>query len=96
MVYIPFVSLLGIQAALESFVSKQSAPEPALITAEDFVDPRTGGGSLLDHDSGGLGEPLNVSLFPLYLLVRLKNKCRLSFQGSAIRGSSRTGALCTG
>jgi hypothetical protein len=62
--YIPFVSLLGLQAAVESLVFKKPAPEPALIAAEDFIDPRNGGGSLLDHDSGGLGEPLNVSLFP--------------------------------
>jgi hypothetical protein len=45
-------------------VFEQSAPETASIAAVDFVDPRSGGGSLLDHDSGsGLGEPLNVSLF---------------------------------
>jgi hypothetical protein len=28
----------------------------------DYVNPQTGGGSLLDKDSGGLGEPLNVCL----------------------------------
>ncbi|KAI0289482.1 hypothetical protein BC826DRAFT_957107 [Russula brevipes] len=26
----------------------------------DYINPQTGGGSLLDKDSGGLGEPLNV------------------------------------
>jgi len=58
--YIPFASLLGIQVALESLMHKQSAPEAAFIDGVDFVDPRLGGGSLLDHDSGGLGEPLNI------------------------------------
>jgi hypothetical protein len=59
--YIPFASLLGLQAALEPLVHKQPAPEAAFISGVDFVDPRPGGGSLLDHDSGsGLGEPLNV------------------------------------
>jgi hypothetical protein len=61
--YIPFASLLGLQAALEPLVHKQPAPEAAFIDGVDFADPRPGGGSLLDHDSGGLGEPLNVSLF---------------------------------
>jgi len=59
--YIPFASLLGLQAALEPLVHNQ-APEAAFIDGVDFVDPRPGGGSLLDRDSGGLGEPLNVSL----------------------------------
>jgi hypothetical protein len=54
MVYIPFVSPLGLQAAVESLVFKQPAPEPALIAAEDFINPRNGGGSPLDHHSGGL------------------------------------------
>ncbi|KAN0124287.1 hypothetical protein V8E52_001936 [Russula decolorans] len=58
--YIPFASLLGFQAALEPLVHKRPAPEAAFIDGVDFVDPRPGGGSLLDHDSGGLGEPLNV------------------------------------
>jgi hypothetical protein len=67
--HIPFASLLGLQAALEPFVHKQRAPEVAFIDGVDFVDPRPGGGSLLDHDSGsGLGEPLNVSLFPFFYL----------------------------
>ena len=61
--YIPFASLLGFQAALEPLVHKQPAPEAVFIDGVDFVDPRLGSGSLLDHDSGGLGEPLNVSLF---------------------------------
>ena len=63
--YIPFASLLGLQAALEPLVHKQPAPETAFIDGVDFVDPRIGGGSLLDHDSKGLGEPLNVSFSPL-------------------------------
>ncbi len=55
--YIPFASLLGLQAALEPLVLQQPVSE----TAVSFIDPRHLGGSLLDHDSGGLGEPLNVS-----------------------------------
>jgi len=59
--YIPFASLLGLQAALEPLVFKESVPDTALIAGVDYVDPRPGGGTLLDHDSGsGLGEPLNV------------------------------------
>ncbi|KAI9511258.1 hypothetical protein F5148DRAFT_374026 [Russula earlei] len=60
MVYIPFASLLGLQALFESFA--QSRPELALtsIAPVHYIDPRPGGGSLLDKDSGGLGEPLNV------------------------------------
>ena len=62
--YIPFASLLGLQAALEPLVVNQPAPEAASLDAINFVDPRPGGGSLLDHDSGsGLGEPLNVSTY---------------------------------
>jgi len=57
MVYIPFASLLGLQAALKSFVPSEPAHAG---TPVHFIDPRLGGGSLLDHDSGGLGEPLNV------------------------------------
>jgi len=50
-------------------VHKQPAPEAAFIDGVDFVDPKPGGGSLLDHDSGsGLGEPLNVSLFSFFFL----------------------------
>jgi hypothetical protein len=66
MVYIPFASLLGLQAALDSFFEpKQPVQDIASITAADFINPTLGGGSLLDHDSGsGLGEPLNVSLSP--------------------------------
>jgi hypothetical protein len=61
MVWIPFASILGLQAALEPLVFKQYVPETASIAAVDFVDPKPGGGSLLDHDSGsGLGEPINV------------------------------------
>ncbi len=67
MVYIPFASLLGLQAALDSFFEpKQPVQDIASITAADFINPTLGGGSLLDHDSGsGLGEPLNVSPSPL-------------------------------
>ena len=64
--YIPFASLLGLQAALEPLVLKQPAPETASLDGINFVDPRPGGGSLLDKDSGGLGEPLNVSNSPLF------------------------------
>jgi len=62
MVYIPFASLLGLQAALDSFFEpKQPVQDIASITTADFINPTLGGGSLLDHDSGsGLGEPLNV------------------------------------
>lgn len=66
--YIPFASLLGLQVALEPLVHNVPALEAALMDGADFVDPRLGGGSLLDHDSGsGLGEPLNVSFFPLFV-----------------------------
>jgi len=62
MVYIPFVSLLGLQGALNPFASK---PEPAVVLEPasinaPFFNPKLGGGSLLNHDSGGKGEPLNV------------------------------------
>ena len=59
--YIPFASLLTLQAALESFGLKQHAQEPESITPVHFINPKPGGGSFLDRDSGGLGEPLNVS-----------------------------------
>jgi hypothetical protein len=65
MVYIPFVSLLGLQGALNPFTSKPEAAgvlELASVGAP-FVNPTLGGGSLLDHDSGGKGEPLNVIYF---------------------------------
>ncbi|KAI0253112.1 hypothetical protein BJV78DRAFT_1281183 [Lactifluus subvellereus] len=58
MVYLPFASLLGLQAALSPFASKP-LPEPAS-AAVPFVNPTIGGGSLLNKDSGGKGEPLNV------------------------------------
>ncbi len=67
--YIPFASLLGLQAVLEPLVHKQptrATPEAAFLDGVDFADPRVGGGTLLDHDSGGLGEPLNVSLISFY------------------------------
>jgi hypothetical protein len=61
MVYIPFVSLLGLQAALNPFASK-SKPEPVDTDAVPFVNPNLHGGSLLDWapNTNGLGEPLNV------------------------------------
>jgi hypothetical protein len=59
MVYIPFAYLLGLQAALNPFVSKLE-PAPAGVP---FVNPTIGGGSLLDKDSSGGGEPLNVNHF---------------------------------
>ena len=68
--YIPFASPLGLRAALDRLVHKQPAPEAAFIDGVDFVDPRLGGGSLLDHDSGELGGPLNVSLPPLFSPLR--------------------------
>ena len=64
--YIPFASLLGFGAVLEPLVLEQPTPETCSISSAGvpYVNPTTGGGSLLDHDSGsGLGEPLNVSLF---------------------------------
>jgi len=59
--YIPFASLLSFQAALESFGFNQPAQEPESITPVHFINPKPGGGFFLDKDSGGLGEPLNVS-----------------------------------
>jgi hypothetical protein len=70
MVYIPFASLLGIQAALDSFAPK---PEKLVLELEadsvtllEFANPKVAGGSWLDKDwNSGLGEPLNVSLSAL-------------------------------
>jgi len=61
--YIPFVSLLGLQATLGTFGFKQPAQEPESITSQplDFIIPELGGGSFIDKASDGLGEPLNVS-----------------------------------
>ena len=68
MVYIPFASLLGFGAALEPLVLKQPTPDCASLSGVPYTDPKIGGGSLLDHDTGsGLGEPLNVSLFSSFL-----------------------------
>jgi hypothetical protein len=67
--HIPFASLLGLQAAIAPHVLKQPTcePETASLNAINFVDPKPGGGSLLDHDSGsGLGEPLNVSILSAF------------------------------
>lgn len=66
MVYIPFVSLLGFQAALSPFTPK-SKTEPVSTNvgpAVPFVNPNLHGGSLLDlaPNTNGLGEPLNVSI----------------------------------
>ena len=81
MVYIPFASLLGFQAALESFAPKSSVQEPAAITPlgtpetitpVTFINPKPRGGSWLDKDTGsGLGEPLNVSPSTPLPFVRL-------------------------
>jgi len=100
MVCIPFASLLGLQAALEPLVLKQPAPETASLDGVNFIDPRPGGGSLLDKDSGGLGEPLNVSISPHFSEDRKvekseKNNCRLSFPASALHGSSQMAASYT-
>jgi hypothetical protein len=68
MVYIPFASLLGIQAALDSFAPKPEKPvlEADSVTLVDFANPKLAGGSWLDKDfNSGLGEPLNVSLSAL-------------------------------
>ena len=81
--YIPFASLLGFGAVLEPLVLEQPAPETCSLstaTGTPYVNPTTGGGSLLDHDSGsGLGEPLNVSLFsfPLFSILCLADQCPL-------------------
>jgi hypothetical protein len=67
--YIPFASLLGLQAAIAPHVLKQPVCEPeiASLNAINYANPTAGGGSLLDHDSGsGLGEPLNVSIFSTF------------------------------
>ncbi|KAI9449627.1 hypothetical protein BJY52DRAFT_228009 [Lactarius psammicola] len=61
MVYIPFLSLLGLQAALNPFASK-SKQEPISTDAVPFVNPNLNGGSLLDRTNNGLGEPLNVNI----------------------------------
>jgi hypothetical protein len=67
MVYIPFASLLGFGAALEPLVLKQPTTDCASLAGVPYTDPRVGGGSLLDHDTGsGLGEPLNVSFFSFF------------------------------
>ena len=81
MVYIPFASLLGLQAALQPLVHKQPAPEIALLEGASYYDPRNGGGSLLDHDSGsGLGEPLNVSISLLCPgTEKLKNQTNVGY-----------------
>ena len=64
MVYIPFLSLLGLQAALSPLATK-SKQEPISTDAVPFVNPNLNGGSLLDRapntGSPPLGEPLNVN-----------------------------------
>jgi len=63
MVYIPFASLLGIQAALDSFAPKTQQPVLGVdsIAGVNFANPKAGGGTWLDKDANsGLGEPLNV------------------------------------
>ena len=65
--YIPFASLLSLQAALGTFGFKQTAQKPESITpVPGFKIPENGGGSFIDKASDGLGEPLNVS--PLFCL----------------------------
>ena len=61
--YIPFASLLSLQAVLGTFGFKQATQDPEFIPSvlQEFIDPKSGGGSFIDKDSGGLGEPLNVS-----------------------------------
>jgi hypothetical protein len=61
MVYIPFAYLLGLQAALNPFSSKPQSASPPLYIP--FADPTLGAGSLLTHEPGGNGEPLNVIHF---------------------------------
>ncbi|KAH8979925.1 hypothetical protein EDB86DRAFT_596917 [Lactarius hatsudake] len=56
MVYIPFLSLLGFQAAF----APKPKQEPISTDAVPFVNPNLHGGSLLDMTNTGLGEPLNV------------------------------------
>lgn len=57
-----FLSLLGLQAALSPLAPKFKQ-EPISADAVPFVNPNLNGGSLLDlaPNTGGLGEPLNVS-----------------------------------
>lgn len=63
MVYIPFMSLLGFQAAISPFAAKPKQ-EPVSTDAVPFVNPNLHGGSLLDWapNTGGKGEPLNVNI----------------------------------
>ena len=98
MVYIPFTSLLGIQAMLGSFAPKQPMLEDAdAFTPVHFIIPKPGGGSFLDRTVNGLGEPLNVKLSSLPVGQPQTNdeKNRLSFRRPARHGSSRTAVLCT-
>ncbi|KAI0288279.1 hypothetical protein BC826DRAFT_916029 [Russula brevipes] len=60
MVYIPFASLLSLQAAFQSFLHKQPASGPPSLTPVHFINPKPGGGSFFDKVDNGLGEPLNV------------------------------------
>jgi hypothetical protein len=64
LLYIFLVSLLilQVQAALDSL-----GELPAFVDGVDFADPMRGGGSFLSHDSGGPGEPINVSLLSFLL-----------------------------
>jgi hypothetical protein len=52
----------------------------------DYIDPQTGGGSLLDKDSGGLGEPLNVCL-------SCSSRKRYSLMASPTSGKKRLSSL---
>ena len=57
-----FVSLLCLQGALAlNTLAQESRYESS---AKAYVDPNTGGGSSIAMSSGGLKEPLNVSIYP--------------------------------
>ena len=62
MVLLLFVSLLGLQGALAlSTFARESRQESSAVA---YVDPRLGGGSLIDISSSELKEPLNVNISP--------------------------------
>ena len=62
MVYLLFVSLLGLQGALAlSTFAQESRQEYSAVA---YVDPRLGGGSFIDISSSGLKEPLIVHISP--------------------------------
>ena len=62
MVYIPFMSLLGIQDMLGMFTPKTQLPvlKEDSVTPINFINPKPEGGSFLDKDTNsGLREPLS-------------------------------------